>query len=212
MIFVILIVVGYLLGSIPTSVWVGKWFFGIDIREHGSGNAGATNTVRILGWKAGIPVFIIDGLKGFAAIELAYLSPIELHSNWFINFQLALGLTALVGHIFPLFACFKGGKGVATLLGIVLTLTTWPGLLVFGTFLIILLLFKYVSLGSIAAGFCYPFVVSFIYPSTPDALKIASIIMALALLFTHRKNIQRLLSGKELKADFLHKKKLSAGN
>lgn len=200
---------GYLLGSIPTSVWIGKWFFGIDVREHGSGNAGATNTMRILGWKAGLAVFVIDGLKGFAAIELAYLSPIELKTNWFVSFQLALGLTALIGHIFPIFAFFKGGKGVATMLGIVLTMTTMPAIMVFGIFIIIFLLFKYVSLGSMIAGICYPFLVSFLYPSTPDIIKIASVIMSIAIIITHRKNIQRLLNGEELKMNLSQNKNKS---
>jgi acyl phosphate:glycerol-3-phosphate acyltransferase len=203
---VLLIIASYLIGSIPTSVWIGTWFYGIDIRKHGSGNAGATNTIRTLGWKAGISVFIIDVLKGFAAVELAYFSFIQHGTVWFINFQILLGLVALVGHIFPFWAGFKGGKGVAALLGVIITLTTGPALLTFGIFLLVLLLFKYVSIGSIIAGISYPVIVSFLYPSLSDSLKIASIIMAVVLIITHRKNIARLLRGEESKANFLFKK------
>ncbi len=204
---VLLILSAYLLGSIPTSVWVGKWFYDIDIREKGSGNAGATNTIRVLGWKAGISVFIVDVLKGFAAVELAYLSPLHSGTMMFINFQILLGIIAIIGHIFPLLAGFKGGKGVAALLGIIITLTTGPALLSFGIFILVLLLFKYVSFGSMMAGISYPIIVSFFYPSLSDSLKIASIVMALILIITHRKNIKRLLNGEEAKAYFLFKKK-----
>jgi acyl phosphate:glycerol-3-phosphate acyltransferase len=204
---VFLIVAAYLLGSIPTSVWVGRWYYNIDIREKGSGNAGATNTIRILGWRAGIIVFIVDVLKGFAAVELAYLSPLHSGTTIFINFQILLGLIAIIGHIFPLLAGFKGGKGVAAILGIIMTLTTGPALLTFGIFILVLLLFKYVSFGSMIAGISYPLIVSFLYPSLSDSLKIASIVMAVILIITHRKNIKRLLNGEESKAYFLFRKK-----
>lgn len=212
LVIILLFVVSYLLGSIPTSIWIGKWFYGIDVRKHGSGNAGATNTVRVLGWKAGLPVFIIDVLKGFAAVELAYFSSVEPGTVWFINFQIALGLTALIGHIFPLLAGFKGGKGVAALLGIIITLTTGPALLTFGIFILVFLLFKYVSIGSIIAGLSYPIIVSFFFPSFSTSIKIASIIMALVLIITHRKNIRRLIKGQESKAYFLFKKKAALEN
>ena len=207
MVIVLIIIGAYLLGSIPTSVWVSNWFYGVDIRKHGSGNPGATNTIRILGYKAGLPVFIIDVLKGFGAVEMAYLSPLQPGTVWFINFQVLLGLTVLIGHIFPLLAGFKGGKGVAALLGVVITLTTGPALLTFGIFLLVLLLFKYVSFGSMIAGLSYPLIVSFLYPSLSDSLKIASILMAVILIITHRKNIDRLIKGQESKAYFLFKKK-----
>jgi acyl phosphate:glycerol-3-phosphate acyltransferase len=207
MVIVLIIIGAYLLGSIPTSVWVSNWFYGVDIRKHGSGNPGATNTIRILGYKAGLPVFIIDVLKGFGAVEMAYLSPLQPGTVWFINFQVLLGLTVLIGHIFPLLAGFKGGKGVAALLGVVMTLTTGPALLTFGIFLLVLLLFKYVSFGSMIAGLSYPLIVSFLYPSLSDSLKIASILMAVILIITHRKNIDRLIKGQESKAYFLFKKK-----
>jgi acyl phosphate:glycerol-3-phosphate acyltransferase len=207
MVIVLIIIGAYLLGSIPTSVWVSDWFYGVDIRKHGSGNPGATNTIRILGYKAGLPVFIIDVLKGFGAVEMAYLSPLQPGTVWFINLQVLLGLAVLIGHIFPLLAGFKGGKGVAALLGVVMTLTTGPALLTFGIFVLVLLLFKYVSFGSILAGISYPLIISFLYPSLSDSLKIASILMALILIITHRKNIARLIKGQESKAYFLFKKK-----
>ncbi len=214
---ILLLFFAYLLGSIPTAVWVGKWFYNIDIRNFGSGNAGATNTLRVLGWKAGLPVFIIDGLKGAAAVELIYLMKIwpglsiyysfVSGTNVFVSFQLILGFTALIGHIFPIFAGFRGGKGVATLLGVVIAINPLPALLAFVVFVIILLLFKYVSVGSITAGLSYPLMIFFLFPHTQLSLKIASIFMSLALILTHKKNIRRLIKGEESKALFLFKSK-----
>lgn len=203
----LLVIIAYLLGSIPTSVWVGKIFFGVDVREHGSGNAGATNTIRVLGWKAGGPVFIIDVLKGLFAVLLVHFSLFETGTNEYYNFQLILGLFALIGHIFPLFAGFKGGKGVATLLGIVIALTPLPALLAFGVFLIVLFIFKYVSLGSMIAGLSYPIMMFIFFPHYSISIKIFSIAMALMLIVTHRKNIKRLMKGEESKASFLMGKK-----
>src|SRR5436190_3997200 len=116
---VIALVAAYILGSIPSAVWIGKIFYGIDVREYGSGNAGATNTFRVLGKKAGIPVLAIDVLKGFSAVSLAYFqSEWVPATNAFVIFQLTLAVFAVLGHVFPVFAGFRGGKGVATLLGI----------------------------------------------------------------------------------------------
>lgn len=207
MICLMMFLAGYLLGSIPTSVWAGKWFYGIDIRQHGSGNAGATNTIRVLGWKAGLPVFIIDALKGFAAASLVVFCPVEPGTNLYVNMQLAFGFAALLGHIFPIFAGFKGGKGVATLLGVVIALSPFPALLAFLVFLVVLFLFKYVSVGSMAGGISFPLFVWFAFPQSAFSLKIAAIVMALALILTHRKNIGRLIRGEESKAGFLYRKK-----
>src|SRR5687768_13215686 len=110
----------YLLGSIPSAVWIGKRFYGIDVREFGSGNAGATNTFRVLGKKAGIPVLLIDIFKGWLAVQLAYLSSYRIDSVEFVNLELVLGIAALIGHIFPVYVGFRGGKGIATLLGVVI--------------------------------------------------------------------------------------------
>lgn len=205
--YILLPVTAYLLGSIPTSVWVGKWFFGIDVREHGSGNAGATNTIRVLGWKAGGPVFLVDALKGFAAASLVVFTNIQSGTNTYVNLQLAFGFCALIGHVFPIFANFKGGKGVATLLGVVIALSPIPAAMAFGVFLAILFAFQYVSLGSMIAGISFPFIIFFLFPESAFSLKIAAIVMALILIATHRKNISRLLKGEESKASFLYKKK-----
>ena len=130
---ILLLIGAYLLGSIPTSVWIGKVFYGIDIREHGRGNAGTSNTFRILGAKAGIPVFIIDVLKGWAAVKLIYFSGYYIPATGdYINIQLLLGVASLLGHIFPLYVGFKGGKGVATLLGIVIAIHPYAALVSFG--------------------------------------------------------------------------------
>ncbi|MCX7986237.1 MAG: glycerol-3-phosphate 1-O-acyltransferase PlsY [Bacteroidales bacterium] len=205
MIYLFLVILAYLLGSIPTSVWVGKIFYGIDVREHGSGNAGATNTIRVLGWKAGIPVFLIDIAKGFVAVSLVGFTQFVPHSDSRILFQLVLGFAALLGHVFPIFANFKGGKGVATLLGVVLALSPIPALLAFGVFVVVLLISKYVSVGSMIAAISYALMICLIFYS-PLSLKIASLLMAVAVIFTHRKNIQRLLNKTENKATFLFKK------
>jgi len=207
MVYIVLLIIAYLLGSIPTSVWVGKWFYRVDVREHGSGNAGATNTIRVLGWKAGGPVFFIDGLKGFVASSLVIYADFPHGTNSWVNFQLALGFAALLGHIFPIFAKFKGGKGVATLLGVVVALTPLPAALAFIVFLIVLFIFKYVSLGSIVAGISYPIILWSVFTEQPISMKVASVVMAIALIVTHKKNINRLLKGEESKAGFLFKKK-----
>jgi glycerol-3-phosphate acyltransferase PlsY len=208
LIFAVLIVIAYLLGSIPTSVWVGKRFYNIDIREHGSGNAGATNTIRVLGWKAGGPVFAIDGLKGFAAASLVMFTSFVPATSAYVNFQLALGFAALLGHVFPIFAGFRGGKGVATLLGVVIALTPAVAGIAFLIFLVVLFIFKYVSVGSMTAGVCYSLMVIFdVCKFYPTSMKVASVVMAAALIFTHKKNIQKLLKGEESKASFLYKKK-----
>ncbi len=198
----------YLLGSIPSAVWIGKAVRGIDVREHGSKNAGATNTMRVLGVKVGIPVLLIDILKGFTAVKLAFLSPDFVPgTNAFVNLQLILGAAAILGHVFPIFAGFRGGKGVATMVGILLALH-WPATLVaIGVFLITLCIFKYVSLGSLMMGISFPISVIFIFKTDSISLKIFSIVACILLIITHRKNISRLLNGQENKATFLFKTK-----
>ena len=118
----ILILTAYLIGSLPFAVWVGKLFYGIDVREFGSGNAGATNVFRVLGKKAGIPVLLLDVVKGIVAVALAHFSDFTSHTTPLINYQIAIGIAAVIGHIFPLFAGFRGGKGVATLLGVAMAI------------------------------------------------------------------------------------------
>jgi glycerol-3-phosphate acyltransferase PlsY len=194
------IFIAYILGSIPTSIWVGKIFYNIDVREHGSGNAGATNTFRVLGARAGFPVFIIDMLKGFGAVKLLYLTDFYIpETGSFVNFQLVLGLTAMIGHIFPLFASFRGGKGVATLTGVVLALHPLATLFTFAVFFITLLISKFVSLSSMVAAFTFPFILIFAFSDTTPSLIIFSMIIAVLMLFTHQKNIERLIKGEESK-------------
>lgn len=195
----LLLLSAYLLGSIPTSVWIGKRFYNIDVREFGSGNAGATNTFRVLGKRAGIPVLIIDILKGSAAVALSYFSGIELNSEAFIDLQLGLGVATLLGHIFPVFAGFRGGKGVATMLGVVLCITPVPCALALLVFLMVLLSARMVSLSSMIAGISYPFFLAFAANNANDILTVFSIIVAALLIVTHRKNIQRILRKEESK-------------
>jgi glycerol-3-phosphate acyltransferase PlsY len=194
------------LGSIPTAVWIGKYFYKIDVREYGSGNAGATNTFRVLGKRAGIPVLLIDVLKGFAAICLAYLSHYTPNSNQLINLQLVLGIASLFGHIFPIFASFRGGKGIATLLGIILAVHPYAALVSMGIFIIVLLISSYVSLGSMIAAVCFPVIVIGVFKTTAPSLIIFSILIAIMVLITHQKNIERLLRKEESKARLMKKK------
>lgn len=197
----------YLLGSIPSAVWIGKYFYKIDVREYGSGNAGATNTFRVLGKKAGIPVLLIDVLKGFLAVNIAYLSKYNVGSNQFINLQLVLGIASLVGHIFPLFASFRGGKGIATLLGIILAVHTQGALISMGIFVVVLITTSYVSLGSMIAAISFPVIVILGFQTKVPSLIIFSILIAIMVLITHQKNIERLLRKEESKAKLLKKKK-----
>jgi len=198
----------YLLGSLPFAIWTGKVFFGIDIREHGSGNAGATNVMRVLGPRAGVPVLILDMMKGWAAVALSYFqSSFTGGEEGWMLLRIILGVLAVIGHIYPLFAGFRGGKGVATIAGVGLALHPPATLLALLVFILVLLLFKYVSLGSVAAGIAFPLFV-LLYPGSPYlSMKIFSIIAALLLLYTHRSNLSRLWKGEEKKATFLFKKK-----
>lgn len=194
-------VISYLLGSIPTSVWIGKAFYGIDVREHGSGNAGATNTFRVLGKKAGIPVFAFDVLKSFFASKLViffpYLIPGTPH---YVNLQLLFGISAVIGHIFPIYVGFKGGKGVASLLGLALAIAPIPALAAFGVFILTLQITKYVSLSSLLAGFTFPIVIIVITKTTIVSLMFFSVLFSVLLVLTHKKNIERLLRKEENKA------------
>lgn len=205
-IIVSLLLGAYLIGSIPTAVWWGKRYYGIDVREFGSGNAGATNTFRVLGKKAGIPVLFIDILKGTVAVLLVYLSSYEFDSNEFVALELGLGIAALVGHVFPVFAGFRGGKGVATILGIVICLTPATSLLVLSVFLVVLLATKYVSLSSMTAGVSFPIFLNLVLKNQNQMLMVFSILVAGLLIITHKKNISRLLKRQESKVNLFAKK------
>ncbi|MBD1394542.1 glycerol-3-phosphate 1-O-acyltransferase PlsY [Mucilaginibacter glaciei] len=204
------LILAYLFGSIPTAVWIGQAFYNIDVREYGSGNAGATNTFRVLGKKAGIPVMLLDILKGWTATNLAYVIGVTTtgpyHSVAFVNYELALGIAAVMGHLFPIFAGFRGGKGIATLFGMILAINLPASLLCVCIFIVTLLITRYVSLSSIMAGFTYPLGVTFIFPVYIKSVIIYGMCICILILVTHQKNIERLLKGKESKVNLFKKK------
>lgn len=200
----LIIVLAYLIGSVPTAVWVSRHFFDIDIREYGSGNAGATNVFRVLGPKWGTWVMVVDMLKGFIAVKLALLLPQYLDSeNQLQNLQLGLGMAAVIGHIFPIWADFKGGKGVATLFGIVLGISPWTAISCVGIFGLVLYLTRFVSLSSILASIAFPVFILVIFNVDNPTYRIFAVAIALLVLLTHQKNIGRLLKGVESKVPIL---------
>jgi acyl phosphate:glycerol-3-phosphate acyltransferase len=203
---VIVFILAYLTGSIATAVWTGKIFHGIDVREHGSGNAGATNVIRVLGWITGIPVLIIDVAKGFLAASLPlFFNLAPSGSALLINLQILAGLAAIIGHVFPIFAGFRGGKGVGTTFGVLLALNPLLTASCIIIFLIVLFVSGYVSLASMSAGLAFPILLFMVF-STPSVLfKVFSVFIAIALVLTHRQNIKRLLKGEESK--FIKKRK-----
>ena len=203
------ILLAYLIGSIPTAVWVGKLFYGIDVREHGSGNAGATNVIRVLGYKAGLPVMIFDVFKGWFAVQLVLIfSHSFLSQDAIVYMMIILALFAFTGHVFPLFAGFKGGKGVGTLAGVGIALFPVALLIVLVVFILTLVITRYVSLSSILGGLAFPFAVIFIEGTTHPGLIALSILVSLLIPLTHIKNIRRLMKGEENK--FLFRRNKSA--
>lgn len=205
--FIIIGFIGYLLGSIPTAVWIGKAWHGIDVREHGSKNAGATNTFRVLGKKPGIVVLVIDILKGV----LAVLSPFALVFLQIVNstssidhLQIVAAIFAVIGHMFPLFAGFKGGKGVATSLGIIIGMQPIAAAFCIVVFLIVFIASNYVSLGAIVASVIFPVIVYMRHPESTE-MHYFSFILASAVVFAHRKNITRLMKGEESKMNLFKK-------
>ena len=200
---IVYLIFAYLLGSIPTAVWVGKYFYDTDIRDHGSKNAGATNVLRILGPKPAIFVFSFDVLKGFIPV---YFLSFFLHeipeTETYILWQISIGALVVIGHIFPVFAQFKGGKGVATLLGITIGIAPLAAFVCFLFFLIILFSTKIVSLSSILTAFFFCFYIFLIALSPLIALKVFAVISTILLLFTHRKNIKRIINKEEPKIKF----------
>ena len=217
MIAVVYIIIGfilsYLIGSVPTAVWYGRSAHDIDIREHGSGNAGATNTFRVLGKKAGSLVMAIDVFKGFLAASiplLAYQVGLNFTEAQEAQLQLLCGMGAVIGHIFPLYAGFKGGKGVATLLGMVIGINAIAALGCIVVFLIVFLISKYVSLGSMLAGLSFPLLLMIpaLYQYSPSNVLIGfGFVLFILLVITHRKNIRRLIDGEENKANISFGKK-----
>lgn len=198
-----MLIIAYLLGSIPSAVWIGKKYYGIDIREYGSKNAGTTNMLRILGRRAAGPVFALDFLKGFVAVTLIQILRYDdiIGSNDIINLKIAALFAAVLGHIFPIFAGFRGGKGVATLVGAVTGIVPSIALLCFGVWFVVLIVTHYVSLGSIIAGCCFPVftILSHQTSKINTSFIVFSFVIAILLIITHRKNIKRLLSHTESK-------------
>lgn len=213
--FGIIILLSYLVGSIPTALLVSRAVKGIDIREHGSGNMGGTNVMRVLGWKYGLLVVLIDALKGVIAVVLItrlHHGNIPFNNitpfDDFTLIQIIAGITAVIGHIWTIFAGFKGGKGIATALGILLIISTVDILIAVGIFVIVVTFSKYISLGSVLAAVAVPLAlvvrenvfdaqISNYYTLLPFL-----ILLSLLVIFTHRKNIQRILSGEEKKISF----------
>ena len=198
----------YLIGSIPTSVWIGRLFYKVDVRTKGSGNAGATNTIRVLGLKAGIPVLLFDVFKGWLAVYMAHLFYVDTGKfPDLIDLKIILAAAAVLGHVFPIYVGFKGGKGIATLLGIGFALYPLSALIALGIFIIVFISSGYVSLGSITATFTFPITEILIlghyqYPS----LMVLAILVAIFGPLMHHKNIRRLLKGEESKFTLKNKK------
>ena len=197
----VLLVLSYLLGAFPSSIVYGKMFRGIDIRKHGSGNAGGTNAWRVLGWQIGLPVMLTDVAKGALASALIARIPLGPLPFEFSTVALLCGLAAIVGHVFPIYIGFRGGKGVGTAAGMLVVNAPVPVACALGVFTLMLFLFGKVSLGSILAAICLPVSVFLIdrftvidYPALLLALTIG---LALFILYTHRSNIRRLIKGEE---------------
>ncbi len=195
-------VISYLCGSVPSSVWWGKGFYGVDIREHGSHNAGATNTFRVLGPKAGVPVLLLDVLKGFLPVRLLPLwSGAEPYSDIWTLLRVLLVLAAVVGHLYPIFAGFRGGKGIATSLGGVLALHPGSALICIAVFFVVFLITRYVSLASLTAAVAFPLAIALVFHEQSHVLLGFAIVLCVVVFFTHRHNIGRLLKGNESRMD-----------
>lgn len=193
-----LIIIAYFLGSIPTALLISRKFFGIDIRDYGSGNMGATNTFRVLGSKYGTIVMIGDILKGVAAALLFTFLPFYVENEVArINLMICLGVASVFGHIFPIFAGFKGGKGVATLFGLVIALQPVIALSCVAVFILVLYLTRYVSLSSILAALMLPVSVLWIWNEGEILYRGFALMVAALVVITHQKNIGRLLRGVE---------------
>lgn len=203
-----LVLIAYLIGSIPTSVWVGKVFYRMDVRDHGSGNAGATNTIRVLGYKAGIPVLLFDVFKGWLAVQLVTWIPFSgIPVEHLTYVKIASAVAAVLGHIFPVYEGFRGGKGVGTLAGVGLALYPVALLIVIGIFALTLTITRYVSVSSILAAVSFPFIVYFIMGERNIALLGLALFVALFVPATHWKNIKRLLKREENQFNFRRKKR-----
>src|SRR4030066_611199 len=215
----IIVILSYLVGSIPNSIILSKAVSGIDIRNHGSGNAGGTNVMRVLGWKYGMVVIFLDALKGAIAVVIFsrfFFGPLSFENvspfDDFTLVQIIAGLSAVIGHIWTVFAGFKGGKGIATALGMLLMIVSVDMLIAIGVFILVVTFSRYVSLGSIAGAVAVPLalivrenVFNVDIPNYNTLLPFL-IFVALLVIFTHRKNVVRLLNGNENKINFSKKK------
>ena len=215
-----IIILSYLVGSIPNSIIVSKLIKGIDIRDYGSGNAGGTNVMRVLGWKQGLLVIFLDALKGVLAVvviaRLHYGSMPFTNITPFDDFtlvQIIAGISAVIGHIWTVFAGFRGGKGIATALGMLLMISTVDMLIAMGVFAVVVVISRYVSLGSIIGAITVPLALiireNVFNVHIPSYNTLLPFVIALAMLviFTHRKNVVRLINGSEHKLSFSKKKK-----
>lgn len=199
------LILSYLLGSIPTAVWIGKSYYGLDIREHGSKNAGATNTFRVLGKKPGIIVLLIDVLKGVTATLIPVLLLKALEVDEVVKVQIGSAFLAVLGHLFPVFAGFRGGKGVATSLGVVIGILPLAAAISMIIFLIVFLSTRFVSLGAITAALFFPFILKFAVGTDSVWLLSFGVVVSSMVIVAHRKNIKRLLKGEENKMNFSRK-------
>jgi len=199
--------IAYVIGSIPSSVWIGKSYFGKDVRDYGSGNAGATNTFRVLGTQAGIVVLLLDILKGVTAASLIlYIPSISHGTDQYVNLQLLFGILAVIGHIFPVFENFNGGKGIATLFGMLIGIHYLLAVACVALFIVVLLLTRYVSLSSILATISFPIFTIYIFHRDEPLLIAFGVAAALMVVITHKKNIIRLMNGEESKAKLFRSK------
>ena len=200
----LLILIAYLIGSIPTALIISRRFFGIDIRDYGSGNMGATNTFRVLGSRYGTMVMVFDMLKGIAAVSLYNFLPYYFHNEIErTNFMIGLGLAAVAGHILPVFAGFRGGKGVATLFGMIMAVQPVIAVSCVGVFVLVLYLTRYISLSSILAALALPICVLWIWNEHEMMYRAFTLLVAALVIFTHQKNIGRILRGVESRMPIL---------
>jgi glycerol-3-phosphate acyltransferase PlsY len=218
----IIVILSYLIGSIPNSIIISKAVSGIDIRKHGSGNAGGTNVMRVLGWKYGMVVIFLDALKGAIAVVIIsrlFFGPLPFENvspfDDFTLVQIIAGMSAVIGHIWTVFAEFKGGKGIATALGMLLTLITIDMLIAVGVFGLVVLVSRYVSLGSIIAAISVPATLfireNLFHVDIPGYSTLFPFIIGVTVLviYTHRKNLVRIINGNENKISFRKKSKIS---
>ncbi len=202
---IILAAIAYLIGSVPTSVWIGRKFYNTDVREHGSGNSGATNSLRILGKKAGAIVLLIDILKGWLAVGIVCFSSYPVGSAPRMHLEVALACAAILGHIFPIYVGFKGGKGVATGMGIILAFSPIVALFCLLVFVIVFIIFHYVSLASMLAAASFPVWMAVTSNLHYKWVVAFSIFLPLLVIIMHRKNIVRLVKHQESKIQLFKK-------